>query len=133
MLEKLSWRTLEQRRTDTFHKIIYVAVPLPGYVFPHTRPARSSHSLAYRVLYRLLQILILPFHIGQWNYLPASVAALTDLDSFRSCQSGNPLQALNARTPLFLSCIFPYFRTLMRVMPYNEKESKIMSTCMHIP
>ena len=52
MLDKLGWRTLEQRRSDSrlvlFYKIIhcYVAVPVPSYVIPLTRISRTSHPLA---------------------------------------------------------------------------------------
>ena len=53
MLEKLGWRTLEQRSADSrlvlFYKIIdgYVAVPLPSYIIPLTRVSRTSHPLTY--------------------------------------------------------------------------------------
>ena len=57
MVETLGWRTLEQRRADArlclFYKIInnLVAVPLPDYVQPNTRPSRRGHSMTFCQLY----------------------------------------------------------------------------------
>ena len=54
MLNKLGWRTLEQRRADArlclFYKIIYgrVAVPLPHYVQYNNRISRYCHSMTFR-------------------------------------------------------------------------------------
>lgn len=96
MLEKLGWRTLEQRRTDArlvlLYKIIYgyVAVPLPGYVIPLARISRTTHPLAYRQIFSrtdYYKYSFYPLTVVQWNYLPASVATLTDLDSFKRAVS----------------------------------------------
>ena len=54
MLNKLGWRTLEQRRADArlclFYKIVYglVAVPLPDYVQYNNRISRYCHSMTFR-------------------------------------------------------------------------------------
>ena len=96
MLEKLGWRTLEQRRTDArlvlFNKIIYgyVAAPLPGYVIPLSRIPRTSHPLAYRQISTrtdYYKYSFYPLTVVQWNHLPVSVATLTDLDSFKRAVS----------------------------------------------
>ena len=92
MIGKLGWRTLEQRRTDSrlilFYKIIYgyVAIPLPSYVIPLPRASRTSHSLAYRQISNrtdYYKYSFYPLTVVQWNSLPASIATLTDLDSFK--------------------------------------------------
>ena len=57
MLVRLVWRTLKQRRADSqlvlFYKIVHglVAIPLPTYVIPFNRYSRTTHSLAFRLLY----------------------------------------------------------------------------------
>ena len=54
MLDKLEWRTLEQRRADArlclFYKIVYglVAVPLPDHVQYNIRISRYCHSMTFR-------------------------------------------------------------------------------------
>ena len=54
MLQSLSWRSLEQRRSDSrlclFYKIIYglVAIDLPPYVVHTLRILRNSHTLCFR-------------------------------------------------------------------------------------
>ena len=92
MIGKLGWRTLEQRRTDStlilFYKIIYgyVAIPLPSYVIPLPRASRTSHPLAYRQISTrtdYYKYSFYPLTVVQWNSLPASIATLTDLDSFK--------------------------------------------------
>ena len=92
MIGKLGWRTLEQRRSDSrlvlFYKIIYgyVAVPLPSYVIPLSRASRTFHPLAYRQIpttTNYYKYSFYPLTVVQWNKLPASVATLTDLDSFK--------------------------------------------------
>ena len=80
MLEKLSWRTLEQRCTDArlvlLYKIIYgyVAVPLPGYVTILTRISRTSHPLVYRQIPTrtdYYKCSFYPLTVVQWNHLSA--------------------------------------------------------------
>ena len=92
MIGKLRWRTLEQRRTDSrlilFYKIIYgyVAIPLPSYVIPLPCASRTSHPLAYRQISTrtdYYKYSFYPLTVVQWNSLPASIATLTDLDSFK--------------------------------------------------
>ena len=96
MLEKLGWRTLEQRRADSrlvlFYKIIYcyVAVPLPSYIIPLTRISRTSHPLACRQIYARTEYYKYSFYpliVVQWNSLPAPIATLTNLDSFKQAVS----------------------------------------------
>ena len=54
MLNKLSWRPLDQRRIDTrlimLYKITYdlVAIPLTDYLTPNRRQSKFIHPLAYR-------------------------------------------------------------------------------------
>ena len=54
MLQSLSWRSLEQRRSNSrlclFYKIIYgrVAIDLPSYVVHPLRILRNSHPLCFR-------------------------------------------------------------------------------------
>ena len=96
MLRRLGWRTLEQRRADSrlvlFYKIVhgYVAVPLPSYVIPLTRISRTSHLLAYRQICArtdYYKYSFFPLTVVQWNSLPAPIATLTDLDSFKQAVS----------------------------------------------
>ena len=112
MLDKLGWRTLEQRRSDSrlvlFYKIIhcYVAVPVPSYFIPLTRISRTSHPLAYRQIFSrtdYYKYSFYPLTVDRWNHLPAAVAPLTDLDSFQKAVS----QVCDLK-PLFLSCTFPF-------------------------
>ena len=96
MLGRLGWCTLEQRRADSrlvlFYKIVhgYVAVTLPSYVIPLTRISRTSHPLAYRQICArndYYKYLFFPLTVVQWNSLPAPIATLTDLDSFKQAVS----------------------------------------------
>ena len=54
MLEKLGWRSLQQRRADArlclFYRVVYgfVAIPMPEYIQPNTRVSRYCHSMAFR-------------------------------------------------------------------------------------
>ena len=96
MLGRLGWHTLEQRRANSrlvlFYKIVhgYVAVPLPSYVIPLTCISRTSHPLAYRQIcagtdyYKYSSF---PLTVVLWNSLPAPIATLTDLDSFKQAVS----------------------------------------------
>ena len=92
MIGKLGWRNLEQPRSDSglvlFYKIVYgyVALPLPSYVIPHPRASRTSHPLAYRQIStrtHYYKYSFYPLTVVQWNSLPASIATLTDLNSFK--------------------------------------------------
>ena len=101
MIGKLGWRNLEQQRSDSrlvlFYKIVYgyVAVPLPSYVIPHPRASRTPHPLAYRQISTrtdYYKYSFYPLTVVQWNSLPASIATLTDLNSFKRavCQVCHP-------------------------------------------
>lgn len=92
MLTTLGWRSLEDRRTDArlclFYKVVHglVAVPLPPYVVHPLRIPRQSHPFAYRQIHTVADYYkysFFPLAIVQWNRLPASMAMLPDLDSFR--------------------------------------------------
>ena len=89
MLNKLGWRTLEQRRADArlclFFKIVYglVAVPLPECTH---RVSRYCHSMTFRQIQtsqNYYKYSFFPLAIVQWNALPEAVVSLQDLDSFK--------------------------------------------------
>ena len=92
MLGRLGWRTLEQRRADSwlvlFYKIVHglVAIPLPTYVIPLNGYPRTTHSLAFRQLYArtdYYKYSFFPLAVVQWNNLSAGTATLTNIDSFK--------------------------------------------------
>ena len=64
MINKLGWRTLEQRRADAhlclFYKIVYglVAVPLPDHVQYSHRISRYCYSMTFRQVYTSLKRLL---------------------------------------------------------------------------
>ena len=93
MLNKLGWRTLEQRRADArlclFYKIIYglVAVPLPNYVQYNNRISRYCHSMTFRQVSTSTDYYkhsFFPLAIVQWNALPESLVCLQSLDAFKA-------------------------------------------------
>ena len=93
MVETLGWRTLEQRRADArlclFYKIInnLVAVSLPDYVQPNTRPSRRGHSMTFCQLYTptdYYKYSFFPLVIVQWNALPEEVVSSPSLDIFKA-------------------------------------------------
>ena len=91
-VDKLGWRTLELRRADArlclFFKIVHglVALPLPEYIEPSNRISRYCHSMTFRQLQtstNYYKYYFFPLAIVQWNALPADVACLPDLESFK--------------------------------------------------
>ena len=93
MINKLGWRTLEQRRADAhlclFYKIVYglVAVPLPDHVQYSHRISRYCHSTTFRQVYTsrdYYKYSFYPLAIVQWNALPESVVCLHSLDAFKA-------------------------------------------------
>ena len=91
-VNNLGWRTLELRRADArlvlFFKIVHglVAVPLPDYIHPPNRISRHCHSMTFQQLQttqNYYKYTFFPLAIVQWNALPADVASLPDLDSFK--------------------------------------------------
>ena len=93
MINKLGWRTLEQRRADArlclFYKIVYglVAVPLPDHVQYSHRISRYCHSMTFRQVYTSRDYYKYSFHplaIVQWNALPESVVCQQSLDAFKA-------------------------------------------------
>ncbi len=93
MLDRLGWRSLEQRRSDArlclFHKIVYgqVAVPLPQYIQKSNRISRYCHSMTFKQINTskdYYKFSFFPLAVVQWNSLPHEVASIEDLDKFRS-------------------------------------------------
>ena len=91
-VDKLGWRTLELRRADArlclFFKIVHglVAVPPPECIEPSNRISRYCHSMTFRQLQtstNYYKYSFFPLAIVQWNALPADVACLPDLESFK--------------------------------------------------
>ena len=91
-VDKLGWRTLELRQADArqclFFKIEHglVAVPLPEYIEPSNRISRYCHSMTFRQLQtstNYYKYSFFPLAIVQWKALPADVACLPDLESFK--------------------------------------------------
>ena len=91
-VDKLGWRTLELRRADArlclFFKIVHglVALPLPEYIEPSNRISRYCHSMTFRQLQtstNYYKYSFFPLAIVQRNALPADVACLPDLESFK--------------------------------------------------
>ena len=92
MLQSLSWRSLEQRRSDSrlclFYKIIHglVAIDLPPYVVHPLRILRNSHPLCFRQIQTTADYYkysFYPLAIVQWNRLPSHIALLPTFDSFK--------------------------------------------------
>ena len=106
------WRSLAGKPSSGGALIIYghVAVPLPGYVILLTRISRTSDPLAYRQISTRIDYCkcsFYPLTVVQWNHLPASVATLTDLDSFKRAVSQCSTPSVTF-PPLFLSSTFPF-------------------------
>ena len=92
MLQSLSWRSLEQRRSDSrlclFYKIIHglVAIDLPPYVVHPLRILRNSHPLCFRQIQTTADYYkysFYPLAIVQWNRLPSHIALLPTFDSYK--------------------------------------------------
>ena len=92
MLDKLGWRSLENRRYDSrllmFYKIVHglVAVPMPPYVTPPTRLTRHLHPLSFRQIptpSNYYKFSFYPATIVLWNSLPANIVQAPTLDQFR--------------------------------------------------
>ena len=93
IIEKLGWRTLEQRRADArlclFYKVVHglVAVPLPHHVQYSNWISRYCHSMTFRQVStstNYYEYSFFPLAIVQWNSLPESVATLQSLDAFKA-------------------------------------------------
>ena len=93
IIQKLGWRTLEQRRADArlclFYKIIHglVAVPLPDYIQYSNRISRYFHSMTFRQVHTsrdFYKFSFFPLSIVQWNALPESIACLQSIDAFKA-------------------------------------------------
>ena len=92
MLEKLGWRSLQQRRADArlclFYRVVYglVAIPMPEYIQPNPRVSRYCHSMAFHQVHTSADYYKYSFYhlaIVQWNALPEWVVCLPTLDAFK--------------------------------------------------
>ena len=92
MLEKLGWRSLQQRRAYArlclFFCIVsgLVAIPMPEYIQPNNRVSRYCHSMAFRQVHTsadYYKYSFYPLAIVQWNALPEWVVCLPTLDVFK--------------------------------------------------
>ena len=93
LLDRLGWRSLEQRRADArlclFYKIVngLVAVPVPEYIVGLNRVSRHNHSLGYIQIHTgasYYKYSFFPLSIVQWNALPAEVVLTGDFNKFKS-------------------------------------------------
>ena len=91
MLNKLSWRPLDQRRIDTrlimLYKITYdlVAIPLTDYLTPNRRQSKFIHPLAYRQIStttNYCKYSFFPRTAVHWNALPISIVMLPTVAQF---------------------------------------------------
>ena len=92
MLEKLGWRSLQQRRADArlclFYRVVYglVAIPMPEYIQPNIRVSRYCHSMAFCQVHTsadYYKYSFYPLAIVQWNDPPEWVVCLPTLDAFK--------------------------------------------------
>ena len=92
MLEKLNWRSLEQRRADSRLAMLYkmanslVAIDASPLLVPMEGIQHSAHPHRYVVPTTrtvLHQNSFFPRTIRQWNSLPSSVAQASSLDAFK--------------------------------------------------
>ena len=97
MLQKLGWRSLEQRRADIRLVFLFksinglVAVDLSDQLVKQTRPSRHCNSMAYHVLVETktyIQKSFLPRTLNQWNRLPEAIVQSTSLDAFKEGVAG---------------------------------------------
>ena len=97
MLQRLGWRSLQQRRADICLVFLYkcmnglVAVDLSDQLVRQTRPSRHCNSMAYHVPVETkayVQKSFLPRTLNQWNRLPESIVQSASLDTFREGVSG---------------------------------------------
>ena len=86
MLQCLQWRRLDLRRIDQrlvmFQNILHnqVAIPLPNFVTPLSRPSRYSHSQAFQVIATKSdyhKFSFFPRTVVHWNALPSEVITLS--------------------------------------------------------
>ena len=97
MLQRLGWRSLEQRRADIrlifLYKSIHglVAVDFSRDLIRQTRESRRSHPMSFISINdtkNYLQNSFLPRTLEQWNNLPASIVMSPNLDTFKEGVSG---------------------------------------------
>ena len=70
--------------------LMLFAKQMPPYIQHPARTSRLSHALAFRQIHTSVDIYkysFFPLAVLQWNSLPAEIAVLPDLDSFRSAIS----------------------------------------------
>ena len=97
MLQKLGWRSLEQRRADIRLVFLFksisglVAVDLSDQLVRQTRPSRHCNSMAYHIPVETktyTQKSFLPRTLNQWNRLPEAIVQSASLDAFKEGVSG---------------------------------------------
>ena len=85
MIKDLNWRTLEQRRIDSWLTLMYmitydlVAIPAADYLIPNTRQLRHNQLLAYRQISTLkdyYKYTFFPRTIVHWNVLTFYIPVL---------------------------------------------------------
>ena len=97
MVEKLQWRSLQQRRADIRLIVLYkclnrvVAVDVSQDLIPQSRPSRHCNSMSFQIpseTKQYIQQSFLPRTIVQWNHLPETVALAPSLDAFKAGVGG---------------------------------------------
>lgn len=92
MLQRLDWRTLQQRRADAhlclLYKIIHeqVAISIPHYFEPNHRVSRFCHSMSFKQNHTRVdyyKFSFFPRTIVQWNALPSDIVLLQDFEAFK--------------------------------------------------
>ena len=90
---QLNWQTLEERlsmaRLCLFYKIVngLVAVLLPYYMQPTHMTSRYCHSMTFRQIHTgkdYYKYSCFSLAIVQWNALPANVAVVPSLETFKA-------------------------------------------------
>ena len=138
LLQRLGWRSLQQRRTDIRLVFLYkcmnglVAGDLSDLLVRQTRPSRHCNSMTYHVpvaTKTYVQKGFLPHTLNQWNRLPEHIVQSASLDAIKEGASGITywfpslpnlslyfllLHSTNNLHPLssFLSLLYPLFFSL---------------------
>ena len=101
-LTNLGWRSLEQRRNDSwlclFYKIIhgFALILLPYVEHPTRISQKNFHPLVYRQINTRVDYYkysFYPLAIVQWNRLPSKIALLSTLEPFKRavCMISHPM------------------------------------------
>ena len=93
MLDQLLWSTLQARRKLsrllTLHKVFYqhLALSIPPYYLPTTRPTRQYHPLHYILPHSsttAYQSSYFSRTLNEWNMLPKNLIEVIDTDIFKN-------------------------------------------------